>query len=168
MSTGGNRTQTAVGASIYIAPLDHVAGDVAGLLGNFLFDLLGMFYPRQICSKANVVVIELVTNVMEHCSQREGALRVDLKIDGDELCITVANPVTQEEFEAVRDRFTQIASAEDPKKLLADTVHRRRIDRARGGLGLMRLTAESKFRLTAEYEQGFLVVKAQFPMRGFA
>jgi anti-sigma regulatory factor (Ser/Thr protein kinase) len=168
MSSAGNRTQTAVGASIYISPLDHVAGDVAGLLGNFLFDLLGMFYPRQICSKANVVVIELVTNVMEHGTLREGALRVDLKIDGDELHITVANPVTPTEFEAVKDRFTAIANAEDPKKLLADTVHRRRGDRQRGGLGLMRLTAESKFRLTAEYEQGFLVVRAQFPMRGFA
>ncbi|MDI1444662.1 ATP-binding protein [Polyangium sp. 6x1] len=168
MSAGGNRTQTAVGASISIAPLDHVAGDVAGLLGNFLFDLLGMFYPRQICSKANVVVIELVTNVMEHCSIRDGALRVDLKIDGDELMITVANPATEDEFKAVSDRFTVIANAEDPRKLLADTVYRRRIDKAKGGLGLMRLTAESKFKLTAEYEQGFLVVKALFPMRGFA
>lgn len=168
MSTGGTRTQTAVGASIYIAPLDHVAGDVAGLLGNFLFDLLGMFYPRQICSKANVVVIELVTNVMEHCTIRDGALRVDLKIDGDDLLITVANPVTLDVFEAVKGRFTVIAEAPDPKKLLADTVKERRVDRAKGGLGLMRLTAESKFRLTAEYEQGFLIVKAQFPMRGFA
>ncbi len=168
MSTGGTRTQTAVGASIYISPLDHVAGDVAGLLGNFLFDLLGMFYPRQICSKANVVVIELVTNVMEHCTIRDGALRVDLKIDGDDLIITVANPVTQDVFEAVKGRFTVIAEAPDPKKLLADTVKERRVDRAKGGLGLMRLTAESKFRLTAEYEQGFLIVKAQFPMRGFA
>jgi anti-sigma regulatory factor (Ser/Thr protein kinase) len=168
MSAGGNRTQTAVGASIYISPLDHVAGDVAGLLGNFLFDLLGMFYPRQICSKANVVVIELVTNVMEHCTIRDGAMRVDLKIDGDDLLITVANPVTPAEFETVKERFAAIASAEDPKKLLADTVHRRRGDRQKGGLGLMRLTAESKFRLTCEYEQGFLVVKALFPMRGFA
>jgi hypothetical protein len=157
-----------VGASIYISPLDHVAGDVAGLLGNFLFDLLGMFYPRQICSKANVVVIELVTNVMEHCTIRDGALKVDLKIDGDDLIITVANPVTPDVYEAVKNRFTVIAEAADPKKLLADTVRERRVDRAKGGLGLMRLTAESKFRLSADYEQGFLIVKAQFPMRGFA
>ncbi len=168
MSTGGNRMQTAVGASIYIAPLDHVAGDVAGLLGNFLFDLLGMFYPRQICSKANVVVIELVTNVMEHCSIREGAMRVDLRIDGDELLITVQNPATPEQYEDIKARFAAIASAEDPRKLLAETVRERRTNRERGGLGLMRLTAESKFKLTAEYEQGFLIVKAQFPMRGFA
>jgi hypothetical protein len=166
--SGGNRMQTAVGASITISPLDHVAGDVAGLLGNFLFDLLGMFYPRQICSKANVVVIELVTNVMEHCSIRDGAMRVDLKIDGEHLLITVANPVTPDEFQAVKDRFDAIDRAEDKKKLLADTVRRRHVDRQRGGLGLMRLTAESKFEVKAEHVEGYLVVKAQFPMRGFA
>ena len=160
--------QTAVGASITISPLDHVAGDVAGLLGNFLFDLLGMFYPRQICSKANVVVIELVTHVMEHCSIRDGAMRVDLKIDGEFLIITVANPVTPEEFQAVKDRFDAIARAEDKKKLLADTVRQRHVDRKRGGLGLMRLTAESKFEVKAEYVDGYLVVTALFPMRGFA
>jgi len=168
MSTGGNRTQTAVGASISIAPLDHVAGDVAGLLGNFLFDLLGMFYPRQICSKANVVVIELVTNVMEHCTIRDGAMRVDLKIDGDELRITVANPATPEQYEDIKTRFAAITSAEDPKKLLAETVYKRKNAKERGGLGLMRLTAESKFRLSVEYEHGVLIVTAQFLMRGLA
>lgn len=167
MSPEINRSQTSVGASISISPIKHISGDVAGLLANFLVDLLGMFYSRRICSKANVVVTELVTNVMEHATNRDSEIKLDLRIDQDELSVRVQNHVTTEEYEIVKSRFDEIAAAQDPRVLLAKTVHARRGDRKRGGLGLMRLTAESKFQLSTEYVDGLLTVQASFSMKGF-
>jgi len=125
--------------SITISPLDHVAGDVPGLLGNFVFDLLQMLYPRQLSSKANVAVIELVTQVMEQRAVHDGALHVDLAVDGDVLRISVASPDMTAEY-----RVTVTSPAHDPKNLLAEEVSRRRNERQPGGLGLARLTGAKK------------------------
>jgi len=132
---------TSVSVSITIAPLDHIAGDVAGLVGNFLFDLLrAVSLPREVLAKVNLMVIELVTNVMEQCSTRDEPLHVELRLEGDELQVTATPAEGEREFDEERERFEVIASAEDPNALLADTVHRRRVDRPKGGLGLIRLS----------------------------
>jgi len=104
---------------------------------------------------------------MEHTSNRESEIMLDLRIDQDELMVKVTNHVTNDEFELVKARFDEIARAQDPRQLLAKTVHARKADRQRGGLGLMRLTAESKFQLSTEYVDGLLTVKASFSMKGF-
>ncbi|MDI1479625.1 ATP-binding protein [Polyangium sp. y55x31] len=132
-----NPRMTAIAFSLTIDPLEHIAGDVAGLVGNFVFELVGMFFARQVASKTNVALIERVTEVMEHDANRKGPLRVHVRIEGDTLEITVEGPDVATDFE-------RLANAEDPRKWLADTVYERRIEKASGGLGLMRLVAESK------------------------
>jgi hypothetical protein len=42
-------------------------------------------------------------------------------------------------------------------------VRERRIDKQRGGLGLIRLTAENKFHLSTQYVDGVLLIQATFP-----
>ena len=106
-----NHSQTSVGASIYISPIDHITGDVAGLLANFLDALLVRFYPRRICQKVNVVVTELVTNVIQHGTERESEVRLDLSIDPDRLLIKVSNRVTPEEYRTVKAVFDEIFAA---------------------------------------------------------
>ncbi|MDI1442775.1 hypothetical protein [Polyangium sp. 6x1] len=91
---GGNPKQTAIAFSLTIAPLEHIAGDAAGLVGNFHFDLLKMFFSRQIGSEANVAVIDMVTEVMEHGANREAPLRVHVRVEGDTLEVTVEGPDT--------------------------------------------------------------------------
>lgn len=166
MKPGLNRAQTSVSAAITISPINHISGDVGGLLGNFLFQLLGMFYPRRICARANVVVTELITNVMEHASSRSGEIGLSLTVDPQELTINVSNSATPAEFEAIRARFEEISAAQDPKQLLATTVYARHNDRQKGGLGLMRLAAESKFQLSTQYVQGLLIIRAHLSMEG--
>ncbi len=133
--TALNRAQTSVSAAINITPINHISGDVGGLLGNFLFQLLGMFFPRRVCARANVVVTELITNVMEHASSRDGEIGLVLTVNPQELVIEVSNSATTEEYEAIRGRFEEIANAKDPKQLLARTVYERHNERRRGGLG---------------------------------
>lgn len=158
-----NHSQTSVGASFTISPINHITSDVAGLLANFLDALLVRFYPRRICQKVNVVVTELVTNVIQHASERDGEVRLDLKIDPGGLVIKVANRVTPEEYRTVKAVFDEIFAAEDPRELFARTVRERRIDKQRGGLGLIRLTAENKFHLSTQYVDGVLLIAATFP-----
>ena len=162
-----NRAQTSVSTSICITPIDHITGDVGGLLGNFILQLLGMFYSRRVCARANVVVTELVTNVMEHASGRDGEVMLDLTVDAHQLVIKVSNRATVEEYEAIKARFEQISTAGDPKQLLATTVHARHHDRQKGGLGLMRLAAESKFELSVQYVEGLLIIRAFLSVEGF-
>ncbi|TKD11905.1 hypothetical protein [Polyangium fumosum] len=132
-----NPRKTAIAFSLTIDPLEHITGDVAGLVANFVFELLGMFFARSIASKANMAVIEMVTDVMEHDGDRQGPLGVRVRIEGDTLEITIAGP-------DVSTRFERIANAEDPRKMLADTVYKQRVGKAEEGLGLMRLIKASK------------------------
>lgn len=166
LKPGANRARTAVSASIRIMPLDHITGDAGGLLGNFALQLLGMFYSRRVCARANVAVTELITNVMEHASGRDGEIMLDMEADEQQLIIKVSNRSTEEEYETIKARFAQISAAEHPKQLLATTVHARHHDRQKGGLGLMRLAAESKFQLSVEYLEGILIIRAFLSVEG--
>jgi anti-sigma regulatory factor (Ser/Thr protein kinase) len=129
-----------------------------------------MFYPMRVCKKANVVVTELVTNVLEHVSEQdqEGSILLELCIDQDRLVVGVTNRATAAQYETVRARLQEITQAADPKHLLRDTIRSRRADRLKGGLGLMRLAVENRFGLAATYDQGNLMVKAEFALKGLA
>ena len=71
--------------------------------------------------------------------------------------------MTPEEYRTVKAVFDEIFAAEDPRELFARTVRGRRNDGRRGGLGLIRLTAENKFHLSTQYVDGVLVIQATFP-----
>jgi len=160
--------QTRIDARLSIAPAGNVVDDVAGLLGESLLELLSMFYPMRVCKKANVVVTELVTNALEDVSDHESGFVLGLRIDEERLVVDVTNRATAAQFEVVRARLQAIADAPNPKDLLRDTIRRRRADRLKGGLGLMRLAVENRFCLEATYDQGNLMVRAVLTLKGLA
>src|SRR6185503_11087262 len=100
--------QTRIDARLSIAPAGNVVGDVAGLLGESLLELLSMFYPMRVCKKANVVVTELVTNVLENVSDHESGFVLGLRIDEERLVVDVTNRATVAQFEVVRARLQAI------------------------------------------------------------
>lgn len=157
--------RTQVRASFTIAPVGNVMGDVAGLLGEHVLALMGMFYPRSLCRKANVVITELVTNVLENVFDPESAMHVDVDVNGDALTIEVKNRVSPEQWEKVRARIQQIDETPNLRALVAQTLRERREKRLKGGLGLMRLSQENKFKLSAGYEGGTMSVKATYLVR---
>lgn len=157
---------TRIDLAISVGPLGNVVGNIATVLGDALLPLLAMFYPPPLCKKANVVMTELVQNVMENLVDRSADVRVQLAIDGAALVVAVTNKVTPEQRAAVEARIGTLAALEDPKKLFAETLRARRVQRLRGGLGLMRLVSENKFRLSTHCEHDHLTVRAEFPLRG--
>lgn len=157
---------TCVGLSLTVSPLGDVQGNLASSVGESLLAMLGVFYPTPLCKKANVVITELVQNVIDNISDPSSAMRVDLRIDGDALVVEVTNKATAEQFQAVKERVDQLRDVSDPKRLFADTLRARRMQRLRGGLGLIRLVSENRFRLSATYAGEHLTMQAVFPLRG--
>lgn len=150
-----------VNVSVRIGPLSSVLGDVAGLLAEAAQSLLGMFYPVPTAKRANVVITELVTNVLENVVDPASDFTMDLVIDGDVLKITVCNTVKPENYERIKARIAELQNAADAKKLLAKTIRERRPQRLKGGLGLIRLVAENRFALSSEYVDGRAIVRAE-------
>jgi hypothetical protein len=153
-----------IDARFSIAPVGDVEAEVAGLLGESVSELLSPFYPARICKKAHIGVTELFSNVLENVTDARSGVEVEFSIDGERLSIDVANRATEEQYAVVRARLLEIAGAESAAKLLAGTLRRRRIQRAKGGLGLIRLVAENKFTLSATYEGGLLVMRAKYAL----
>jgi hypothetical protein len=160
--------RTRIGATFTIRPVGHIVGDVAGLFGESLQTLLGMFYPSPVCKKANVVITEFVQNVVENVSDGASGMQLDVRIDEHTLTVSCTNKVTAAQADAVRSRIDLINSTPDVRRLLAQTIRARRVDRLKGGLGLMRLVSENKFRLSADYSDDLLTVRAEFRMKGAA
>lgn len=153
-STVPNAAQRCIRVSLSITPLRGTDEDLAGLLGNLFFDFLQLMgVSRQISSKVNVQIIELTTHLLEHSVLFPGALKLDFAMTGDEVTVDVSDPMASDGDDVATRQFHLVSSAEDPKRLLADMVLERRIDRAKGGLGLMRLTEESKMRLSGDHKK---------------
>lgn len=157
---------TRLGVTVTVAPLGDVRGNIATLLGQSLHDLLGMFYPPAVGKKANVAVTELIQNVIQNVLDADSALGLDLRVDDEALIVSVRNKATPAQFEAVRARVDALATSAAPKQLFTATLRQRRADRLKGGLGLMRLVAENRFRLAVSYEQEHMTMQAAFPLRG--
>jgi hypothetical protein len=157
---------TKVGLSLSLAPLGDVRGNLAATLGESLGGVLAMFYPSTLCKKANIVVTELVQNVIENVQDPASEMRLDVQIDSDTLQVEVTNKATAEQFAAVKDRVEKLSAADDPKRLFAETLRARRMQRLRGGLGLLRLVSENRFRLSARYAGERLTMQAIFSLRG--
>jgi hypothetical protein len=164
----GERVATAprTSAEFTFAPLGAVAGNLAAVLAESMGTLLALFYPPVLCRKANIVVTELVQNVMENVAFPESDVKVGIVLDGDRLRVKVTNRVTREQEAAVSKRLAELGSVADAKKLFADTIRARRQQRLKGGIGLMRLVAENRFRLSSEYDGSHLTVSAEFDLRG--
>jgi hypothetical protein len=163
--------KTRVRTSFEISPVGHVMGDVAGLLGEHVLSLMSMFYPRNLCRKGNVVVTELVQNVVENVSDPTSAIRCEVEVDAEVLTIRVENRVTGDQWARVEKRVKEIHDAPDLRALVAKTIRERRANSQKGGLGLMRLAHENKFRIDAAFTtdgsdgRGTLRVAATFRVR---
>ncbi len=145
-----------------VGPLDHVTGDLAGLVGEQSLQLLGMFYPRNVAKKANVVITELVTNVFENMVDPKSSFDLALDAGPTGLVIAVRNQVTPEQYAKVKARVDLIRDTPDLRALVANTIRERRKERLKGGLGLMRLAQENKFAIATAYDDGAMTVTATY------
>lgn len=139
-----DNSQTCMRISITIAPAENIAGDIAGLVGNFAFDLCQVVeLSRQTSSKVNVQLIEMVTDALEHREASPDELNVEFSMLGDEVEMDVrtAQPPSSEPS---TDAWFPPDAFLSSKERLAKTVRERRVDRSAGGLGLMRLRSGTK------------------------
>jgi hypothetical protein len=146
----------------------NIIGDLSGLLGNFSDELIGAFYPKNVSKKANIVITELVNNAVVNSTDGDSTVTLEIIINHDRLRIRVTNAAKRSQYRRVRDHIKMINSTGDLRKLLADTIRERRKDRLRGGLGLIRLAAENKFRLSAGYRAPYLTVDSQIGLGGLS
>ena len=113
--------------------------------------ILGDLQSRALAKKLDVVLSELVNNVLEN--SKRSSLSVVLGLEGRSVKVRVTNRVTQRQCDAVKKHVASIRRADDPKKLLAQTIQSRRAKGLLGGLGLIRLAAETRARLSVSYDK---------------
>jgi len=163
-----NLASTNISMSYEIYPIKNIIGDLSGLLGNFCDEFIGSFYSRNISKKSNIVTTELLNNALANNIDGDSKIMLEIKISKERLWIKVKNVARREQFDKVRAHITRINDSDDLRKLLADTIHQRRKDRQRGGLGLIRLAAENKFNLSVGYDDPFLVIESQISLGGLS
>jgi hypothetical protein len=156
--------KTNISFTYIISPVKNVICDLSAMIGNFCEDAVGSFYPTKVGKKANVVVTELLNNALENINDGNSKIGLKLTIDENRLIIRVINVVTVQQFESVRHQVEKINSSADIKKVLKERIHERRKDRLKGGLGLIRLVAENKFKLSVGYKKPYLIMESQFSL----
>ena len=114
--------------------------------------ILGDLQSRSLVRKLDVVLSELVNNVLENTKKKSG-LSAELRLQEDSVLVRVSNRVTLRQCDAVKRHVANIRRADDPKKLLAETIRTRRDRGQLGGLGLIRLAAETRARLSVSYDK---------------
>ena len=166
MDTG--KTELAVSYSL--GPLKNIKYAMSGKLGNFAESMVEEFYPKVIGKKVNVLVSELVSNVLENIIDDESSFLLHVEIDGEDLIVRVENVVGEEDFTKIAARITKIRQSSDVTALLADTIRERRKKNLKGGLGLIRLSAESEAELSVSYSPSasLMTITGKFDMRGIA
>lgn len=160
--------KTNISVSYTISPFKNVICDLSGIIGNFIQELLGAFYSRKISKKANTVITELTNNVLENVTVGNSEINVELKINKDTLIIKVRNYATKAQFQKVKDHIDKINSTENIKDLLKETIHNRKNNHLKGGLGLIRLVAENKFTISVNYNEKYLTIESQIALGGLA
>jgi hypothetical protein len=168
MITQEELATTTISMRYDLSPIKNIIGDLSGLLGNFSDELIGAFYPKTVSKKANIVITELVNNAVDNSADGNSKVILEIMIDKDLLHIRVSNAAKRSQYKKVRDHIEMINSAEDLRKLLAETIRERRKDRLKGGLGLIRLAAENKFTLSAHYRAPYLVIDSQIGLGGLS
>jgi sigma-B regulation protein RsbU (phosphoserine phosphatase) len=151
-----------------LEPVGAVDCDLSGLLAQGTEALLGVFYPPIVARRAHVAMTELVDNVTQNISDPECRMTVRLTLRGETLRVRTSNAATIEQTERVRAVLARLGAADEPLEVLRDTLRERRRMRLKGGLGLLRLVAENKFRLSASHEGGRLEVSAELDLGGLS
>ncbi|MCB9796761.1 MAG: ATP-binding protein [Alphaproteobacteria bacterium] len=157
---------TRISMRYVFAPLEYILCDLSAIIGNFVEELLGAFYPRIVSKRANVLLTELVGNVLENISDPNSEIELSIDIDEDTLSIRIRNATSPEQYALVADHVSMIRNTDDLRALMKKTIRERREKRAKGGLGLIRVAAESKFDLTTDYVDGYLVIDAKMDVGG--
>jgi hypothetical protein len=153
--------KTQLRSTLRLSPTASATGDLAGILGGHLLELMGMFYDRVVCRRANVAVTEFVTNALSNAVDPAGELRVDVSVDADALVVEVSNKVDDPGYAAVEARVRRINESEDVKALMRETINHRRARRLKGGLGLLRLTSENRFVLSVRRDGEYMTLRAE-------
>ncbi len=149
-----------------LAPIQNLIGDMSGVIGNFCDEFIGAFYSKNVSRKANIVITELFDNAVSNNIDGNSKIILELKINQDRLHIRVKNAAKKEQYRKVKKHVKKINSYSDPKILLADTIRERRKERLKGGLGLIRLTAENKFKLSVKFRSPFLIMDSEIALGG--
>jgi hypothetical protein len=157
----GKLAKTQLRSTLCLSPTTNAGGELAGVLGDHLLDLMGMFYDRVVCRRANVAVTEFVTNALTNAVDPAGELRVDISIDSEALVVEVSNKVDDPGYAAVAERVQRINESADVRALLRDTINFRRARRLPGGLGLLRLSSENKFVLSVRRDGEYMTIRAE-------
>lgn len=170
MITEAELATTKIALSYTISPVKNIICDLSGILGNFNAELIGAFYPRLVSKRANIVITELVNNVLENIALSESPITLEVSLDGAWMDIRVRNVATPEQYAHVKQRVDLINNTEDLRQVLKETIRQRRQDRLKGGIGLMRLVVENKFRLATDYNEAesILTVHSQLDLGGLA
>lgn len=166
MITEEELQKTNISFSYIISPVKNIICDLSAIIGNFCEEAIGSFYPRNVSKKANIVITELLNNALENCSDADSKIGLKLHVDEGNLIVRVINPVDNEQFENVRTHVDRINSVDNIRTLLRETILERRKDRLKGGLGLIRIVAENKFKLSVDYKKPFLIVESQYMLGG--
>jgi hypothetical protein len=158
--------KTNISFSYTISPVKNIICDLSAIVGDFCEEAIGSFYPRNVSKKANIVITELLNNALENCNDSDSKIGLKLHVDEGNLIVRVVNPVDKEQYESVRAHIDRINSVDNIRTLLRETILERRKDRLKGGLGLIRLVAENKFKLSVDYKKPFLIVESQYVLGG--
>jgi len=161
-----SQPRASIGASLSMSPIAQMTSETSETIATFLESLLGSYYSKRISGKVNVGITELLANVIQHASKRDEGVQVGLMIGAGQLAIRVQNRATPEEYESVKAILDKIAAAAEPAELLVETISAHRASRRPGGLGLMRLVVESKFKLQLQYAEDVMLIEASFPLSG--
>lgn len=148
------------------SPVQYILCDLGGIMGNFCEELLGAFYPRIVSKRANVLVTELVTNVLQNTSDPSSPLEITLEVNTEQLFIRMRNAVSREQFEVVRAHVDVIHATPDLRALMKKIIRERRDRRETGGIGLIRIVAENKFKIAVDYQDGFLIMDSILDVGG--
>lgn len=105
---------------------------------------------------------ELLENALKYSLNTERLVKLDLWISTmHQARVTVQNASSEGLYHLVRERLQQIEEAADP----VDSYHRlirSSLNRTSGsGLGLARIRAEAEMRLSCDYQDGILSVRAE-------
>jgi hypothetical protein len=167
MITEEELQKTKISFSYSISPKKNIICDLSAIIGNFCEETIGSFYPRKVSKKANIVITELLNNALENSNDGKSKIVIKLNLDEDHLIVKVINIVDQVQFEKVKAHVEKINSVENIRNLLRETILERRKDRLKGGLGLIRLVAENKFKLSVDYQKPYLIVESQYDLGGW-
>jgi hypothetical protein len=167
MITEDELQKTKISFSYTISPAKNIICDLSAMIGNFCEETVGSFYPRKVSKKANIVITELLNNALENSNDSKSQIGIKLNVDEEQLSIKVINVVDQVQFEKVKAHVDKINSVENIRNLLRETILDRRKERLKGGLGLIRLVAENKFKLSVDYKKPYLIVESQYDLGGW-